>query len=101
MNSFKLLGLVFEPFSNLFELSDADLEKRNARRVFATTKPGYPCRVSLSDADSGDELLLLSFEHQAASSPYRSSGTIFVRKEAVQAKCASDDGRSGVRGFGS
>jgi hypothetical protein len=31
------------------------------------------------------EVLLLPFEHQPASSPYKSSGPIFVRKVAVQA----------------
>jgi Protein of unknown function (DUF1203) len=86
MNSFKLIGLPFEPFSHLFALSDAELSACNARRVFATTKPGYPCRVSLSDADIGDELLLLPFKHQAANSPYRSSGPIFVRKTAAPAQ---------------
>ena len=86
MNSFRLVGLSFEPFARYFELSDAELSARNARRVFATTKPGYPCRVSLADADIGEELLLLPFEHQAASSPYRSSGPIFVRKAAAPAR---------------
>jgi hypothetical protein len=85
MTSFQLVGLPFEPFSPLFALSDAELLARNVRRVFATTKPGYPCRVSLADAEIGDELLLLPFEHQPASSPYKSSGPIFVRKAAVQA----------------
>lgn len=89
MNSFKLVGLPLEPFSRLFTLSDAELAGRNARRVFATTKPGYPCRVSLADADIGDELLLLPFEHQAAASPYRSSGPIFVRKTAVPTELAA------------
>jgi hypothetical protein len=42
--------------------------------------------VSLADAEIGDELLLLPFEHQPASSPYKSSGPIFVRKAAVQAR---------------
>lgn len=88
MRSFQLVGLPFEPFSPLFMLSDAQLSKRNARRVFAETKPGYPCRVSLADAEIGEELLLLPFEHQPAGSPYRSSGPIFVRKTAVQAHIA-------------
>src|SRR5882757_8108451 len=83
MKSFRLVGLPFEPFAHLFALSDVELSACNARRVVATTKPGYPCRVSLADADIGDELLLLPFEHQAANSPYRSSGPIFVRKAAV------------------
>jgi hypothetical protein len=89
MKSFRLVALPFEPFSHLFALSDAELSECNARRVFATSKPGYPCRVSLSDADIGDELLLLPFEHQAANSPYRSSGPIFVRRTAVPARLAA------------
>jgi hypothetical protein len=85
MDNFKLVGLAGEDFSALFALSDAELAARNARRVFATTKPGFPCRVSLSDAEVGEELLLLPFEHQPASSPYRSSGPIFVRRAALSA----------------
>jgi Protein of unknown function (DUF1203) len=86
MNSFRLVGLASEPFSHLFALSDAELTAYNARRVYATKKPGYPCRISLSDADIGEELLLLPFEHQAANSPYKSSGPIFVRKTAAAAR---------------
>ena len=85
MKSFQLVGLAIESFSSLFALSDGELLERNARRVFAETRTGYPCRVSLADAQIGEELLLLPFEHQPASSPYKSSGPIFVRKAAVQA----------------
>jgi hypothetical protein len=89
MESFRLVGLPSEPFARLFALSDAELAGCNGRRVFATTKPGFPCRVSLADADVGDELLLLPFEHQAANSPYKSCGPIFVRKAAVPANLAA------------
>jgi hypothetical protein len=85
MTSFQLVGLPFEKFASLFALSDSALAEGNVRRVVATSKPGYPCRVSLADAEIGEELLLLSFEHQPARSPYRSSGPIYVRKAAVQA----------------
>jgi hypothetical protein len=85
MNSFQLVGLPLDRFSPLFALSDSALAERNVHRVIATSKPGYPCRVSLSDAEIGDELLLLSFEHQPAMSPYRSAGPIFVRKAAFRA----------------
>ncbi len=85
MPSFQLAGLPFEKFSSLFALSDAALAERHMRRVVATSKPGYPCRVSLADAELGEELLLLPFEHQPTHSPYRSSGPIFVRKAAVRA----------------
>ncbi len=84
VNSFQLVGLPFEKFASLFALSDSALAERNVRRVVATSKPGYPCRVSLADAEIGEELLLLSFEHQPARSPYRSAGPIYVRKAAVQ-----------------
>lgn len=40
--------------------------------------------MSLVDAEVGEDLLLLAFEHQPASSPYKSSGPIFVRQRASQ-----------------
>ena len=82
--SFQLIGLPFEPFAPLFSLDDQTLSALDARRVVADETPGYPCRVSLADAQIGEELLLLPFAHQPASSPYRASGPIFVRKAAQQ-----------------
>jgi hypothetical protein len=80
--SFRLVGLSFEPFAALFSLADRELAELDAQRVIATEKPGYPCRVSLADAEIGEELLLLPYTHQPARSPYRASGPIFVRKAA-------------------
>jgi len=82
--SFQLVGIPFEPFASLFSLPDRALAEIGAQRVVATEKPGYPCRVSLIDAEIGEELLLLPYEHQPARSPYRASGPIFVRKAARQ-----------------
>lgn len=84
MISFQLVGLPTEPFSSLPDLPDAELARLGVRRVRAENKPGYPCRVSLMDAEIGEELFLLPYEHQPANSPYRSSGPIFVRLEVVQ-----------------
>ena len=86
MSSFQLIGLSSAPFASLFNLSDSALSKLNMQRVLAETKPGYPCRVGLADADIGDELILLPFEHQPANSPYKATGPIFVRQGAVQAR---------------
>jgi hypothetical protein len=72
------------PFAALFDLDDRRLASLNIRRVTADSDFGYPCRVSLEEAAAGEEMLLLSFEHQAAASPYRASGPIFVRRGAAQ-----------------
>jgi hypothetical protein len=45
-------------------------------------KPGYPCRVSLVDAEVGETVLLIPYTHHDVSSPYRASGPIFVRAGA-------------------
>lgn len=82
MHAFRISGLAEHDFTPLFELGDDELAARNIERVTATANPGYPCRVSLVDAEVGEELLLLPFEHQPADSPYRSSGAIFVRRGA-------------------
>ncbi len=84
MHSFQLSGLPAKTFSSLFDLSDAELATRNMQRIRADSHPGFPCRVSLADAEIGEELLLLPFEHQPGASPYRASGPIFVRRHAIQ-----------------
>ena len=49
------------------------------RRVVADGKPGFPCRITLEDAEPGERILLLPYEHQPAHSPYRAPGPIYVR----------------------
>ncbi|HUK58016.1 MAG TPA: DUF1203 domain-containing protein [Stellaceae bacterium] len=79
--SFRIRGLPNEPFAPLFELADDELAKRGAvRRIADDRRPGYPCRVSLTDSRPGDELLLVNYEHHAVASPYRMRFAIFVRK---------------------
>jgi hypothetical protein len=50
-----------------------------ARRVVAG-EGGYPCRVSLTHALPGEELVLLNYEHQPGHTPYRSRHAIYVRR---------------------
>ena len=83
--SFRALGLPLSPFEPLFALSDAELARRGMTRMIAGEKPGFPCRVSLEDAEPGERVILLPFEHQPAHSPYRASGPIFVRERAAEA----------------
>jgi uncharacterized protein DUF1203 len=84
MNAFRLLGLAPEPFAPLFDLTDEQLVERGIRRVVADRKPGFPCRISLVDAEVGEELLLLPYRHQPENSPYQASGPIFIRSGAHQ-----------------
>jgi hypothetical protein len=72
-------------FSHLFGLDDASLATQNVKRMTVTEKPGFPCRATLQDAEIGESILLLNYEHQPASSPYRSSHAIFVRENATEA----------------
>lgn len=80
--TFLLHGVDPASFEPWFALSDEELGARGGRRVVADSSPGYPCRVSLTDADVGDELLLVPYEHHRTSSPYRASGPIYVRRAA-------------------
>ena len=75
--SFRIRGLSAEPFADLFALSDEELKTRGAVRQIADSN--YPCRVSLTDAQPGDELLLVNYEHHPVGSPYRMRFAIFVR----------------------
>lgn len=88
MSSFRLVGLAPDRFDPLFALDASQLAAQDAIRVRADASPGYPCRISLQDAQPGDELLLLPFEHQPTRSPYRASGPIYVRRGATQARLA-------------
>ncbi len=85
MSSFRLVGLAADNFDPFFAMSADELAALGARRVVADEAVGFPCRVSLVDAEVGDELLLLPFEHLRTGSPYRASGPVFVRKVARRA----------------
>jgi hypothetical protein len=86
--SFQIISLPAELFASLSRTDAAVHERRRVHRLFADTPQGYPCRVSLRDADVGDELMLLEYQHQAAESPYRASGPIFVRVNQPAANLA-------------
>ena len=79
--SFRITGLPADNFAHLFALSDEELSARGAVRKIADGRnPGYPCRVSLTDSQAGDELLLVNYEHHQVDSPYRMRFAIYVRR---------------------
>lgn len=77
---FLFLPLNQEYFTSLFNLTDEELSKKCITKVIADKKPGFPCRVSLQDAEVGEELFLLPYIHHNIASPYQASGPIYVRK---------------------
>lgn len=84
--SFRLVPLDADQFAALHALDDAQLAARGMQRRVAEVSPGYPCRVSLADAEPGERVLLLHYLHHAVDGPYRASGPIFVRERAVAAR---------------
>ena len=83
--SFRITGLSPQPFRHLFGLSDEQLALHGARRYVAGTKPGFPDRIELRDAEPGETLILVNYVHQPADTPYRASHAIFVREGAESA----------------
>lgn len=76
-------------------------------RVSASSKPGFPCRVTLEDAEPGEELLLFHHVSHDVDSPYRSSYAIYARPGAKVAARYQDaippifaDRPLGMRAFG-
>lgn len=80
--SFRVRGLDPADFSHLYGLPDKELRTLGVGRYVADAKPGFPDRVEMRDAEPGEQLLLLNFEHLPMDSPYRSSHAIFVREGA-------------------
>lgn len=83
--TFQAHGLDRQTFAPLFDLSDAELAAHRAVRVTVDAKPGFPDRISLRDAEPGETLLLVNYEHQPAAGPYRSSHAVYVSPTAAPA----------------
>jgi Protein of unknown function (DUF1203) len=89
--NFQIKALPAELFNPLFDLSDEELAARQIVRKRADRSPGFPCRVSLQDAEPGETVLLVNFEHLPVASPYRSRHAIYVRQNAVEARLAINE----------
>jgi hypothetical protein len=83
--SFRITGLSPDRFRHLFGLPDEELARHDAVRVVADSRPGFPDRIALRDAEIGERLLLLNYVHQPANNPYRASHAIFVLEGAEEA----------------
>jgi hypothetical protein len=75
---FRITGLNPKPFAPLFAMDTDELARHRALRKVADRSPGFPCRITLSDADPGRAVLLMNYEHLPVDSPYRASHAIYV-----------------------
>ena len=91
MTRFTITGLDARPFAGLYGLSDAALAERGVERMTVTDKPGFPCRITLEDAEPGEQVLLFNHEHLAVDTPYRQRHAIFVREGAEVAATFTDE----------
>jgi hypothetical protein len=88
--TFRITGLSSEPFRHLFGLPDEELARHGAYRYVADSKPGFPDRIAVTDAEPGETLLLVNYCHQPADNPYRASHAIFIREDAIETYDAVD-----------
>ena len=91
--NYQITGLNRANFVGLFGLSDAELAARSILRLTAekSATARFPCRISLRDADAGESVLLLNFEHLPVASPYQSRHAIYIRENANDAKLAINE----------
>ena len=88
--TYRITGLSPEPFAHLVDADDAILAQHGALRVTAAAKPGYPCRITLDDAEPGETLILLNHVSHDVATPYRSAYAIYVREAAVETATFED-----------
>ena len=91
--SFRISGLDPREFTHYASMSDAELARHRAKRCTAAEYPGFPCRVTLDDAQPGEEVILLNYEHLPVESPYRSSHAIYVRAAAASPRASTAPAR--------
>ncbi len=89
--NFRIVGLPLAQFQPLFSLADNELAQKGARRLMVDAEPGFPCRVSLQDAEISERVILVPFVHHDVESPYRASGAIFVREAAKEIELAQGE----------
>ena len=75
--SYVVRGIDPSPYRPLFGLADDELAKLGVVRMTVTSRT-FPCRVSLTDRELGEKVLLLNHVSLGGDGPYRASHAIFV-----------------------
>lgn len=76
------ISAIENKYNHLFNLTEEELIAKGAVIMIVDKKPGFPCRITLKDAEIGEEIVLFPFQHHKTNSPYQSSGPVFMRKNA-------------------
>lgn len=82
--TYRVTGLDPAPYKPLFGLSDEELAGRGVVRM-TVSSPTFPCRVSLTDREIGESVLLLNHVSHDVDNPYRAAHAIFVTEGEVEA----------------
>ena len=86
MTDFIIKPLEKHIFAGFVKATELELKTHNATWILADANPGFPCRVSLVEANVGERVLVLPYAHHDVASPYRASGPIYVREHAEAAQ---------------
>lgn len=84
-HNFQIKAIAYESVQHLFSLNASQLKAMDAVKMTVNENPGFPCRVSLKDAEIGEEVMLFSYDHLDAKSPYKAKSPVFIRKNALTA----------------
>lgn len=88
--TYKISGLDPSKFAHLIGLNDEELAVQGAVRMTADARPGFPCRITLDDAEIGETLLLINHCSHDGDNPYRATHAIFVSESATEAAIYED-----------
>ena len=88
---FIISGIQSNEVQHLFDLKEEELNARGITKIKVDKKPGFPCRISLEDANVGEVVLAFNYEHHKVNSPYRSSGPVFVRPKVAEASLKKNE----------
>ena len=89
--TYRINGLDPAAFAHLINFGEEELARHGAVRLVADSKPGFPCRVTLADAEPGEALLLVNHCSHDGNNPYRATHAIFVSEGAKRAASYMDD----------
>ena len=71
--TYQITGIDPDPYRHLYGLSDEELASHGIVRMTVTAKPSFPCRVSLTDREIGESVLLLNHVSHDVANPYRAT----------------------------